>query len=155
MRAASTPEVAAKKWRDRIVAAREQGENLPHYLEVRYEDLVLDTEPTLRSVCDFIELAWDASLLRYHERAAERLREVARDLPATKGKKRRPAEERLGAHSLTKQPPQADRVYAWRTQMSDEDRAAFERAAGDLLAELGYETQADSEVAGEPARSAG
>ncbi len=148
MRAASTPEDAARKWRDRIVAARAQGQRLPHYLEVRYEDLVLDTEPTLKKVCEFIDLPWDPCLLSYHERAAERLLEVARDLPATGGKKLRPAEERVAAHALTREPPKPDRVYAWREQMSDGDRAAFEREAGELLAELGYETGVGAGTAG-------
>lgn len=142
MRAASTPDAAARKWRDRIREARKQGETLPHYMEVRYEDLVLDTERELRRVCEFIRLPWDDSLLRYHERAGERLMEVARDLPAAAGKKLRPAEERMAAHALTMEPPKPDRVYAWRQQMSAADRAAFEHEAGELLAELGYETGA-------------
>jgi Sulfotransferase family len=142
MRAASAPDEAARKWRDRILSARRQGEELPHYMEVRYEDLVLDTEPELRRVCEFIQLPWDESLLRYHERAGERLKEVARDLPAAAGKKLRPAEERMAAHALTMEPPNPDRVNAWRDQMSDADREAFEREAGELLAELGYETRA-------------
>ena len=77
------------------------------YLEVRYEDLVLDTEPTLRRVCEFVELDWDPVMLDYHERAAERLTEIARDLPAREGKPARPGEERLQAHALTREPPQA------------------------------------------------
>jgi hypothetical protein len=150
MRAASAPDVAARKWRDRILVARKQGAALPHYMEVRYEDLVLDTEEVLRRVCDFIQLPWDDSLLRYHERAGERLKEVARDLPAAAGKKLRPAEERMAAHALTMEPPNPDRINAWRSQMSEEDRDAFEREAGELLAELGYETRA-SQPASAPA----
>ncbi len=140
MSAASTPEAAARKWRDRILAARDQGVRVPHYMELRYEDLVLDTEPTLQRVCEFIELDWDPCLLSYYERAGKRLQEVARDLPAAQGKRLRPAEERVAAHALTKEPPQADRVNAWRGQMSGADQASFEREAGALLAELGYET---------------
>jgi hypothetical protein len=155
MRAASSPEAAARKWRDRILKARTQGQRIPHYLELRYEDLVLDTEPALKGICEFLELPWDPCLLRYHERAAERLSEVARDLPAAAGKKLRPAEERLAAHALTQEPPQPDRVFAWREQMNDADRAAFEREAGELLAELGYETRGSGRPAGAPAGGAG
>ncbi len=148
MSAASTPQAAARKWRDRILAARDQGARVPHYMELRYEDLVLDTEPTLQRVCEFIELDWDPCLLSYYERAGQRLQEVARDLPATGGKKLRPAEERVAAHALTKQPPQADRVNAWRAQMSSDDLASFESEAGALLAELGYETSGAGAPAG-------
>jgi hypothetical protein len=146
MRGAARPEAAARKWRDRIREARRQAGRVPHYLEVRYEDLVTDTEPTLRRVAEFVELPWDEAMLAYHERAPERLREVARDLPPEEGKQHRPAEERMAAHALTAEPPSRERIGAWREQMSEADRSAFEHVAGDLLAELGYPV-------GEPAGS--
>jgi hypothetical protein len=129
----------ARVWRDRILAARRQARRLPHYLELRYEDLVLEPEESLRRVCAFVDLPWDDAVLSYHERAPERLREVARDLPTRQGG-RRPAEERVAAHALTQEPPRPERVYAWREDMSDADREAFESEAGEMLAELGYET---------------
>lgn len=138
MRGAARPENAARKWRDRIHEARRQAERIPHYLEVRYEDLVTETEPTLRGIAEFLELPWDGAMLDYHERAPERLREVARDLPPADGKQHRPAEERMAAHALTAEPPSRERVYAWREGMSEADRAAFESEAGELLEELGY-----------------
>ncbi len=135
-------EKMAKRWRDRILAARQVELEPGRYLEVRYEDLVLDTEPTLRRVCEFIELDFDPVMLSYHERAGERLQEMNRD--HERSGSRRGAlsgEERLKAHALTTAPPQADRTDVWRTDMPAADRAAFERVAGDLLAELGYETE--------------
>lgn len=126
-------------WQRRIRRAQKQGSRLPHYLELRYEDLVTDTEPTLRRICEFIELPWDAVMLRYYERAAERMAEMARDLPAADGKPTRPGAERMQAHALTQKPPDPSAMYRWRERMSAEDVAAFEAAAGDLLAELGYE----------------
>ena len=135
--AAPTPKVA-RRWKRRILEAREQGEDLGGYLEVRYEDLILDTEPTLRGVCEFIDLPWDERMLVYHERAGERLAEFG-DLPSVGGKPSRPGEERMAAHAKTREPPDPSRLHRWKTEMSPEDRAAFERPAGDLLAELGYE----------------
>jgi hypothetical protein len=38
------------------------------------------------------------------------------------------------------EPPRPDQLFKWRERMSDEDLAAYERVAGKLLAELGYET---------------
>ena len=139
MRKAATPERAAQTWRKRILKAREQAGRLEGYLEVRYEDLVTDTEATLRRVTDLIELEWDDSMLRYHERAPERLEEISRDLPAKGTKAGRPGAERAAAHALAKQPPKPDRVAAWREQMSGSDRDAYESVAGELLADLGYE----------------
>ena len=128
----------AKSWRRRIRAARKQARRLPHYLELRYEDLVTDTERTLREVCELIELPYDAAMLDYHAHATERLGEMSGDLPARGGKALRPGSERLAAHALAGEPPREERVGAWREQMRPEDAAAFEAEAGDLLDELGY-----------------
>jgi Sulfotransferase family len=128
----------AKNWARRIRDARKQARRLPHYMELRYEDLVTDTEAALRRVCELIELPYDAAMLDYHARAAERLGEMAGDLPARGGKARRPGSERLAAHALAGEPPREERIAAWREQMRPEDIGAFEAEAGDLLDELGY-----------------
>ena len=112
--AAPMPKVA-RRWKRRILNARAQGEQLGHYLEVRYEDLIVDTEPTLRAVCEFIELPWDERMLAYHERAGERLREFG-DLPSAGGKPARPGEERLAAHAKTREPPDPSRLARWKTE---------------------------------------
>jgi hypothetical protein len=135
----ATPERAAGTWRKRILRAREQAGRLDHYIEVRYEDLVTDTEATLRRVVELVDLPWDEAMLRYYQRAPERLAEISRDLPAAGSKSQRSGAERAAAHALAKEPPKPERIAAWREQMTASDRASFESVAGDLLAELGYE----------------
>lgn len=142
LRKPAPPARAAETWRKRILRARQQSKRLRHYIEVRYEDLVTDTEATLRRVAEAIELDWDPVMLRYHERAPERLAEISRDLPAKGTKAERPGTERAAAHALAKEPPKPDRIATWRERMSQDDRAAFESVAGDLLADLGYEVGA-------------
>ena len=56
-------EEAATQWCERIQAARRQATGVGAYLEIRYEDLVRDTESVLRRVCEFIELPWSESML--------------------------------------------------------------------------------------------
>ena len=129
----------AEGWQRRIRRAQNQGRRLAHYLELRYEDLVTDTEANLRRICEFIELPWDPSILRYYERAADRMAEMARDLPSADGKPVRPGAERMQAHAMTQKPPDPSAVYRWKERMSAEDVAAFDGAAGGLLDELGYE----------------
>jgi hypothetical protein len=130
----------AKRWKRRITKARKQGRKIKHYREARYEDLVLDTEPTLRGICEFIELPWDPAMLDYHESAEQRLQEMARELPARGNRPQLEQDHRLKIHALTTEPPKRDRVERWREQMSEQDRLAFEQIAGDLLDELGYAT---------------
>jgi hypothetical protein len=130
----------AAQWRNRVLAARRQARRLRgRYLELRYEDLVADPEPPLRRICEFIELDYDPGMLRYHERAPERLAEMNRDLPGAGRRGGRDAAERMAAHALAGEPPRRDRTAAWRSEMSPEDVAEFEAVAGELLAELGYD----------------
>jgi hypothetical protein len=147
----------AGRWKKKVSTAREVAQRLEHYLEIRYEDLILDTEPTLHQVCEFIELDWDPAMLEYHERAPERLQEMARELPATGRAKHLSVERRMATHAMTTKPPSVERVSRWRREMGEEDRVAFEEVGGDLLAELGYPVgepvDAAHPTAGAPAES--
>lgn len=128
-------------WRRRIELARHQAKRLRgRYLELRYEDLVTETEPRLRTVCEFCELDYDPAMLRFHERAAGRLAEMSGDLPPEGGRLARSGEERVASHALATGPPTEGRMGAWRTEMSAGQRAEFEGVAADLLRDLGYET---------------
>ena len=144
-----SPARAAAIWKTRIERARELAGHLDHYLEVRYEDLVTDTEPTLRRVAEHIDLPFDPVMLRYHERAPERLAEISRDLPAKGTKAERSGSERAAAHALAASPPTSERIATWREAMTSAEVAEFEALAGDLLAELGYEV-GDAGRADEP-----
>ena len=72
---------SAELWVERIGKARRKAPGVRHYAEFRFEDLVAETEDTLRRVCEFVELDFEPAMLDYHERAEQRLREKARDLP--------------------------------------------------------------------------
>ncbi len=127
----------ARRWRRRVQNAN-RAELGDRYLELRYEDLVTQTEPALRRVCEAIDLEFDAAMLSYHEKAAERLEEMNRDR-SREGRRVVSGAERMVAHARTAGPPSAARVSAWKQEMSPEDRRAFEAVAGDLLRDLGYE----------------
>ena len=134
------PREMARRWRKRIIKSRLDAEEVRHYIEVRYEDLITDTESVLRRVCDHVELEYDPAMLTYYERAGERLQEMAGALPAKKGRPEREAGERVAAHALTMEPPKQERVAVWKREMSEGENAEFEEAAGYILDELGYET---------------
>ncbi len=109
----------ACQWRTEILAARALAVHLgDRYLEVRYEDLVVGPAAVVERICSFTGLAFDPSMLAYSGEV---------DVSA------KPHQQRL------KQAPTPG-VRNWRSDMSQEDVAAFEAVAGDLLAELGYET---------------
>lgn len=136
---ADSVEEAARRWRGAIERARRHSSKLPHYLEIRYEDLVSDTESTLRKISDFVDLPWNLGMLDYHKTAGGRLRELERDKAAPDSKTVIRAEDRSAIHSLTGKPPQRDRMGRWRQEMTATDRKRFEEVAGETLRELGYE----------------
>jgi sulfotransferase family protein len=135
-------EQVARRWRHRINNTRRAAEHVPDYIEIRYEDLVAEPEPTLRRICEHIELDYSPRMLDYHERAEGRLSEISQPLAAEEDKRGLSANSRLEAHALTSEPPRTDRSGRWRGEMSAADVAVFEEHAGELLADLGYETAA-------------
>jgi Sulfotransferase family len=111
--------VTALWWERRVRLGREAGATLAPglYYELRYEALVTDPAGASAALCEFLGLAYDERMLRFHEGRE-------RDDPNLSAKKAwRPVTAGL---------------RDWRTQMSKEDVERFEAAAGDLLDELGY-----------------
>ena len=149
------PARQARHWKSRVAKTRDQGSRVRHYMELRYEDLLINPEPQLRRICDFIRLDFDPQMLRYYETAEERMAEIKRDMQPGFDLKTETSrgyvsgERRVAIHELTKKPPQTDRIGVWKREMPPETLAVFERIAGPLLSELGYE------ISGTPGREAG
>jgi hypothetical protein len=117
----------ACQWQTEVAAARRLARRVGgRYLEVRYESLVDDVEAVLRRICEFGGLEYEPGMADYAGNV---------DVSA------KPHQQRLT------QPPMKG-IRDWRTQMSVEEVAAFERVAGDLLRELGYETSHVTDAAG-------
>jgi len=115
----------AEDWRWKTVLAHKVGMVLgDHYREVRYEDLVLDTEATLRTICDFIGEPYDAAMLDYHA-------EAAGEMP----------EQSMKWHKSSVKAPDADKVFAWKRQMTVADRILYQDIAADALEIFGYERE--------------
>lgn len=116
---------AAQEWRWKTLVARKLGGVLGDcYLEVRYEDLVSDTEGALRCVCAHIDEPYDGAMLAYHE-------DARREVPA----------DSLRWHETSVRAPDRTKVYAWKRHMSIADRIIFEQHARDALATFGYECE--------------
>jgi hypothetical protein len=127
-------------WRQNVEVGRRAASALRHYQELRFEDLVLRPETELKRLCAFLSLPYDAVMLDSGARGQARLerlqgrahadgRMIARD-------------ERTRIHVNLARPPMAERVEAWRREMSDAERRQVESGAGTLLRELGYQGSA-------------
>jgi len=116
---------ASLLWRDWVSSGIRSGRRLPsgHYIEIRYEDLVSDTDRQLRDLCSFLDLDFDRTMLSYHMDADKRLQT-------------RP--DWVEFHRNISQPPISS-TRDWRREMPREDVRVFESVAGELLKTLGYE----------------
>jgi Sulfotransferase family/Glycosyl transferase family 2 len=126
---------AALFWMWQIREIRQQAQFVPNYMEVRYEELVRNPEDVLRCIGEFINLPYHEKQLRAHVTANDRLAELQ---DVVRHGKTISAEHRRSAHALVTREPDVSRVGRWRTEMNDEEISAFERVAGDMLADLGY-----------------
>jgi hypothetical protein len=113
---------AARYWREIVTLARQQAQHpslAGRVLEVRYEDLVANTEGTLRRVLQFIGVSWDEAVLSYHTKS-------------------RAAEPLESSTPQASKPVQRRALGRWQTEMTAADKVAFKAEAGELLQMLGY-----------------
>jgi sulfotransferase family protein len=120
---------ASVKWPRYIAAARAVGERLPpsRYLELRYEDLVGDTEKVLRGLFDWLGEPWDARVLGYNEHPHD----VADRHWTTTAAERRAA-------SGTEATIYRSRVGAYRRELNPLLRTLVRVVDGPMLRKLGY-----------------
>lgn len=84
-------------------------------LRIRYEDLIVEQDQTIRQVFDFLDLDVDPNIFHVLEKKAE---------------------ERFRSHGTSKN-PQAS-IGRWKTELTDEEKAMAEREQGELLETFGY-----------------
>lgn len=131
-------ELIGRNWSNQIRETRRQAETCSHYLEIRYEDLVINTTEVLRKICSFVELRYELDMELYHRSAADRMNELENTYDEN-GNVEVAKEARLARHRLTAQPPEPTRIGRWKTALTAGELAQFNKGAGDLLHELGYE----------------
>jgi hypothetical protein len=114
---------AAQTWKMNVAKARTDGAGLgkERYLELHYERLASQPEAALRAVCEFLNEDFVPAMAEPHRQAGQ--------LYHSKG-----------IHAATREPLNTKSVGRWRTAMPEQDQRLFQALAGDLLAELGYET---------------
>ena len=129
----------ARDWTRRVTTARTLGRSARSYLEVSYERLLAEPERELRRVCEFVDLPFEEGLLEYHRSADARLSELTTWRGAG-GEVTVDRAQRLEALARTKRAPDVTRAGRWRDELSRTEVAEFEREAGALLRDLGYES---------------
>lgn len=93
-------------------------------LQVRYEDLVRDTEPTVRAICQFLGEAFEPQMLDWGDK-------VDRLVP----------QREMYIHEKLRRRPNPKDVERWRREMSLPDRLVAEAFMGRELGRAGYPRQ--------------
>lgn len=107
---------AAKYWQQYVDVGQSIGKTLAPetYLEVRYEDMLLDQAGEVRKICDFLGEEFDESVINFK----------------TAGE--------AGKTPLLQKPVQSSNAEKWRKSMTNWQIRVFESAAGETLARCGY-----------------
>jgi len=95
----------------------------PRYFEIKYEDLIIASEKSLRKLFVFLNEPYAKSLLRYYESDLDRMSFV------TSPEATRPVSTRSFGR--------------WKNEFSDYDKILFKQLAGELLIELVYEVDSE------------
>ena len=119
---------ASRKWPLYIRAARTVGARLAagRYTEVRYEELVGDTEATIRKLLDFLGEPWDDAVLEYDRQPHD-----VQPRYLSFSSHRRAAAKEQG-------PIYRSRIGAYRRELNPLLRLLTRLVAGRTLRELGY-----------------
>jgi len=113
----------AKYWSNRVEAAKSSQSYLTgtRYLEIRYEDLVSQTEATLRKICRFLDQDYSAVMLEYSGDFEKNL-----------------AGRELALHQKLKRKPKTQDINRWKKELGWWKILTFEAFAKEDLASCGY-----------------
>jgi hypothetical protein len=128
----------AADWCMRIKKTRELSRQCRHYMEIKYESLIMQPEVELRRILDFIDLPYENQMMDYYLHAPTRLTEV-KDRYILNGSRLITQADRINAQRKTFQKPVKDNIFRWRTLMTPDEICRYQQVAADTLLELGYE----------------
>lgn len=120
--------IAAYDWTKNIrqIQSGIQAVGLQHAYTIRYEELVQQSENTLKEICGFLGEDYDERMLAFAEQ--------------NRANKLEP-DTYMAWKSLTRDPVTESRVGRWRHEMFDEDRLAFAILSNSVLRQYIYETE--------------
>lgn len=124
----TSPSGIGRYWARYVGAGIEVGRCLPEgsYLEVKYEQLVLQTEETLNQICQFLGVSFDVAMQQFHANAKQNV-----------------ADWQLHHHEKTLRPPRTSDVDRWKKEATFIQILAFEAFAGKTMDLVGQERKFD------------
>lgn len=113
----------ASHWSEQVRAGCEQGRSLPkgQYLELKYEDLVRNTEAKLREICEFLGEEYSEQMMGFYNQAEKFM--PKRDI----------------SHLMkTHRPPREDDLERWKREMNRVQLFIFESISMNELLTFAY-----------------
>lgn len=93
-------------------------------LEIKYENLVVDTENTIKTICTFIGLSFEPKMLYWEK-------EIFNKIP----------KREIGAHKKVFRRPKKADIYRWKKESSDVDIFIIESYLKKNLKAMGYDVK--------------
>lgn len=113
---------AAKRWRWAIRQTRRFTQAHPDKtIEIRYEDLVTDPEPTVKAICAFLNINFEPEML-----ASEQVAQKLGDVPM------------LSHHQQVAKPINVNNIGKGRRKFTKEENEVLQNIIGQELEKLGY-----------------
>ncbi|MCB0644165.1 MAG: sulfotransferase [Phaeodactylibacter sp.] len=112
--------LSAQQWKDENAHAlvHQHVIGKEQLIVVRYEDLLTDTENVTRSVCEFLQLKYEPSMIDPQQDAAT-----------------------LDPNSYVKPKIEVDKIDSWKKEMTAQQIRQVEAISGDLMQRFGYELE--------------
>ena len=112
---------AANRWINSVELAQSFGSKIKEsYMEIRYEDLVTNTESEIQRVCDFLDINYDSKILD-HTKQVEKLGDTDKS-----------------HHSNLSKPISSDSIGKWKNNLSKSDQESITKLLHKHLDRLGY-----------------
>lgn len=116
---------AARRWNKDVLYGLALKEDYPgDVLEVRYEDLVTSPEQTLRTICTFLGIEFDPSMLDYHQQGTQEYNPIFNQ-----------------AHRRLNERPEKAPIGAWRDRLSAKEIELIEWVCADTMRRVSYEPE--------------
>lgn len=97
-------------------------ENDPRYIEVKYEDLILNTRESLKKLFKILHESFDEKILKYHE-----VKSNTRDIM------------KFPQNIEATRPLNSGSIGRWKNELNKKELKLFKKLGGDLLIKTGYE----------------
>jgi hypothetical protein len=130
----------AKCWRHAVLTTAKEARSCHHFLDLRYDNLVLKPTEQLKCISRFLDLEYDPAMESYFETCGSRIAEVSDLVRPDNGEIIIRKADRISSSLLVITPPDSSRLECWKKDMTRADCAQYCEIAGDVLEALGFET---------------